>query len=133
MIKYKSIRDPILYLVDEHFKNKQFTKAQRDAQKEKSENIDSLPTRDNLPQYPQLFIRNEEGVYVQVIYGNYEFLGMDVEVDIRIWREEFIYDEEGDCIEIKTTYPDGEESSEYIRYDDKKEVIEITQVEVNLT
>ena len=116
-----------MYLVNEYFQNKEFAKNQRETHRgsESKQSVDSLPTRDNLPEHPTLFIQDNEGRYVQAIHGNYELLGKDVEADIRIWCEEFIYDDEGDCLEIKTTYPDGETDSIYIHYDANKEVTEI--------
>ncbi len=104
-INYRSIRDPILYVVDEHFKQKRVI-ASASVSSTGRGDTDTIPVDDILPDLPLLIIRNGN-IVERLIHGNVELLGKDAEGDIIIWQEELIRDSEGKVVKIRTTYPDG--------------------------
>ena len=119
MSRFKDVREPIEYVVNQYFEKKRTLNANLES--DDYTPMDGSYIDDNLPEYPLLILRNDEGKAYKFIYGNVDaLLNEDEEADPLIWQEELVRDEGGTVISIIRTYPDGEEvENEFIREDRK--------------
>ncbi len=105
---FNDFREPIEYVVDQHWRSKQFTGANvanKSVQLSHSSKLD-----DTLPEYPMKLFKDENGDIYKIVYGDLEALekiANGEEGIAIIWQEEFLRDDEGNINLIRTTYPDG--------------------------
>ena len=123
MSRFKDVREPIEYVVNQYFEKKRTLNANLES--DDYTPMDGSYIDDNLPEYPLLILRNDEGKAYKFIYGNVDaLLNEDEESDPLIWQEELIRTD-GIVTSIIRTYPDGEEvENDFIREDGM--LVEIT-------
>lgn len=108
MARFNDFREPVEYIVDQYFKNKQVLQDNIIEDEYAPNGTNYID--DDLPQFPVFIIRDETGRAYKFIYGNVEaLLEEEDEADPVVWQEELIRDDTGTVTAIKVTYPDGEE------------------------
>ena len=118
MSRFNDVREPIEYVVNQYFEKKRTLNANLES--DDYTPMDGSYIDDNLPEYPLLILRNDEGKAYKFIYGNVDaLLNEDEEADPLIWQEELIRTD-GIVTSIIRTYPDGEEvENNFIRENGK--------------
>lgn len=121
---FQSYVDPIATLVDRYFEKRRTLQGNEntgEAQELKGAGWDSEGA---LPEFPEVFVRDENNRVVRIIHGDISTLE-NAEEEMSIWQEEFIRNTDGIVEEIRKTYPDGSTSTErFVRENGKVARIE---------